>query len=407
MKISQLDAALNRYEMALAVLQNANGKPSDKVILDVLIARDALQLAFSEIIGTSQEKLLTVIQLDSRLKKQAQSITQAVELADWRASFNPPEAAWWWFLDALSPPFSSFDWLWNALTVTSLTASLSLVVDISSRFLTSAPGFLGSLGVISPSVLTLLTVGGVLTEAGRIGIEKALSRLGIKQYLWQEVKFGLSLLLFLSLVGFRVSLPRISTYFNQQGVKNYETGEWSSALSDYERSLSLYPDNEKAHYNLGRLYEDLQDLDKARTQYRLAAQNNFDAAYNDLARLYIQDKKFSEAVFLLLKGLDRVKTDNVLKYVLLKNLGWARLGQKRYAEAENHLREAIALDQTSAAAHCLLAQVLEGKRALKSARQEWEICLRYANPVNDSQEDNWIEMARQGLERKEDNNAAK
>ena len=251
------------------------------------------------------------------------------------AVFNPPNEYWWWFLD-LSHPLNRFDWIWNALTVTSLTASISLVIDISSRFLTGQPGFLSSLAVISPSVLTLLTAGGVLTGAGRTGIEKALSHIGVKQFLWQEVKLGLSGLLLLSLIAFRASLPQISGYFNQWGLHKYRTGDWASAQSDYERALSLDAENAEAHYNLGRLAEDLNDLDKARTQYRLAAQSGFGAAYNDLGRLYIQDKKFSEAVFLLLKlkEMEQVKTDNKLKYAGLKNLGWARLGQQSYIEAE-------------------------------------------------------------------------
>jgi Tfp pilus assembly protein PilF len=409
MTILQLEAALNRYETALSVLKEADNNPSDEAILGVLLARDAVRVALADITEIPQEKLLFITELDSCLKKQSRLIAQAIQLCDWCASFNPPKESWWWFFEAPSHRLDRFDWVWNTLTVTSLTASISLVVDISSRFLTGQPGFFGSLAVISPSVLTLLTAGGVLTEAGRTGIEKALSRLGVKYYLWQEVKLGLSGLLLLSLIAFRASLPQISGYFNQRGLYNYTTGDWASAQSDYERALSLDSENAEAHYNLGRLAEDLNDLDKARTQYRLAAQSGLGAAYNDLGRLYIQEKKFSEAVFLLLKlkEMDQVQTDRKLNYALLKNLGWARLGQQRYIEAENHLREAIALDKFRASAHCLLAQVLEGKRDSKSAIKEWETCLGYANPHDDPQEDTWVQMARQRLDRKESKNAPK
>ncbi|NEP27465.1 tetratricopeptide repeat protein, partial [Moorena sp. SIO3I6] len=297
------------------------------------------------------------------------------------------------------------DWLWNALTVTSLTASVSLVVDISSRFLTTSLGFIGSFAVISQSALTLLTAGGILTKAGRTGVEEIISRLGIPKYLWQEVKLVLSGVLLLSLIGFRASLPLISGYVNERGLDNYLEGDWSSAQSNYERALSLNPDNAEAHYNLGSLYEDLQELDKARTQYRLAAQGGLDAAYNELGRLYIQDKKYSQAVSLLLKGLDTVtETDTETKYALLKNLGWARLKKGRYADAETYLREAIELDkilqqkfnQTPAAAHCLLAQVME-KKDPENALAEWEICLGYAD-VRNPDEDTWVGMARERVD---------
>jgi tetratricopeptide (TPR) repeat protein len=359
-----------------------------------------------------EANLIAVILLDSRLKKQAELITQTVELVNWRASFNPPNDYWWWFLETPTHRLDHFDWGWNALTVASLTASLSLVVDISSRFVSGDPGFLGSFAVISQAALTLLTAGGVLTEAGRNGIEKILSRLGIKKYLWQEVKLSLSGVLLLSLVGFRASLPLISSYFNEQGLDNYIEGDWSSAQSDYERALSLDPDNAEAHYNLGRLYEDLQELDKAMTQYRLAAQGGLDAAYNDLGRIYIQNEKYSQAASLLLKGLEIVQEgDAQTQYALLKNLGWARLKQGRYADAETHLREAIELDktlkQTPAAAHCLLAQVLEEdkekKKDLDNALKEWEICLGYAN-IRNPEEDAWYGMASKRLDSQDKRN---
>jgi len=257
---------------------------------------------------------------------------------------------------------------------------------------------LGSFAVISQSVLMLLTTGGVLTEAGRKGIEEVLSQLGIKKYLWQEVKLGLSVVLLFLLIGFRASLPQIAAYFNERGLNKYLDGNWSSAQSDYELALALNPDNAEAHYNLGRLYEDLEELDKARTQYRLAAQGDLDAGYNELARLYIKSKKYSEAASLLSRGLELASDeDKETRYALWKNLGWAQLGQKRYAEAESSLREAISLDQTRASAHCLLAQVLEGKGAPKSALMEWETCLRYADPRY-SEEYDWIEKARQRID---------
>lgn len=398
--MTSLQLALDFYEDAVTEIEKSGEHLSSELIVKVMIARDSVQAALTDISQIPQDKLIKVIELDSRLKKQAGLITQTVELTEWCASFNPPKEAWWWFLEAPTHRLDHFDWLWNALIVISLTASFSLVVDISSRFLGGGGSldFLGSFAVISQGALALLTAGSVLTEAGRTAIEKTLSRFGIKKYLWQEFKLLLSGLLLLFLIGFRASLPRISAYFNKQGLEHYLAGEWSSAMSDYERSLSLNPENAEAHYNLGRLYEDLQDLKKAQSHYRLAAQNDLDVAYIALGRLYVKDKKYSEGVSLLLQSLDRVKDDNEVKYALLKNLGWARLQQGRYAEAENNLREAIALNNTKAEPHCLLAQVLEKQKAPKSALIEWETCLQYATGRNPD-EDAWIGIARQRIDR--------
>lgn len=90
---------------------------------------------------------------------------------------------------------------------------------------------------------------------------------------------------------------------------------------------------------------------------------------------------------------------------MLKNFGWARLGQARYAEAESRLREAIRLKPDRSPAYCLLAQVREKQndpfnklRAPPGCTEAWEKCLKYANTQN-PEEDAWVGMARKELKR--------
>lgn len=337
-----LDEAIELYQKELAVLEE-NSELSEKQILRVLIARDRLQAAFNDLTQTSDEQLLQVIELDTRLKQQAHKINQIAELANWRTSLNIPVTSWWWFLQSPSHPLDNWDWLWNALTVASLTVSLTLVTrDIFTRFLIGGTGFLNSFAVISQSVLTLLTVGGVLTEAGRKGVEQTLSRFGIKTYLWQETKFGLSALLLLSLICFKASLPEIANYFNEQGLKHYQASQLNKAISNYELAISLDPNNAKAHHNLGRVYELLRDISKAQTEYKLAVQGDMALASNDLARLYLLENKPGEAMSVLFRAkdlepqLDQIlsEEDKLLMYEIRKNLGWARFEQKRYTDAK-------------------------------------------------------------------------
>jgi len=402
MKISPLDSDLNHFDTVLTTLEETVDNSSSEIILSVLIARDAIQVSLNDVSQIPQDKIIKIIELDRRLKKQANTITETGELEDWRTTLHPPKEHWWWFMKPPVHQLDRLDWLWNALTVTSLTASVSLVVDISSRFLSGGPSFLGSFAVTFQSVLTLLTAGGVLTQAGRTGIDKILLGLGIKKYLWREIQFGLSGVLLLLLIGFRSSLPKISDKFLEKGVDNYRKGDWSSAMSDYEQALSLYPDNAKAHYRLGHLHEKLQEFKKAQTQYRLAVQGGFNLAYNRLAGLYIQKKKYSQAVPLLLKGLDKVqKNEHENQYAFSTNLGWARFKQERYEEAEAHLRNAIFhsknLEPTRAAPHCLLAQVLEKNKGIDSSLSEWHLCIGYADPKN-PYEDAWWNMGNQHID---------
>jgi len=118
---------------------------------------------------------------------------------------------------------------------------------------------------------------------------------------------------------------------------------------------------------------------------------------------------------LLFRGLNRaemqaeaLKEDHSFystQYSLYKNLGWARLQQARYSEAEGPLRAAIGLLQrpeaeaeihNPASAHCLLAQVLEQQGDAAAIRQAWEACYQLGRRSN-PEEDAWMFQACQRL----------
>jgi len=193
--------------------------------------------------------------------------------------------------------------------------------------------------------------------------------------------------------------PKISEaapeIYNNRGLENYLAERLPQAISDFSKALELDPDFAETHYNLGSLYEDLRDFDRARSEYRLAMLGGLTAAYNNLARLYILEKDYAAAVGLLLKGLKLAQLDGE-KSALQKNLGWARLGQGRYAEAKAELLTAIDLDRKQASAYGLLAQALEGLGEKVEALVAWENCLRYASSYRPD-EDTWIDLARQRL----------
>lgn len=193
--------------------------------------------------------------------------------------------------------------------------------------------------------------------------------------------------------------PKISEaapeIYNDRGLENYLAQRLPQAISDFSKALELDPDFAETHYNLGSLYEDLRDFDRACSEYRLAMLGGLTAAYNNLARLYILEKDYAAAVGLLLKGLKLAQLD-AEKSALQKNLGWARLEQGRYAEAKAELLTAIDLDRKQASAYGLLAQALEGLGEKVEALVAWENCLRYASSYRPD-EDTWIDLARQRL----------
>ncbi|MEH2269994.1 MAG: tetratricopeptide repeat protein [Nostoc sp.] len=396
MTVSDLVSAVKQYELTLTALEAAvTTHPSPQQVIDILMARDEVYAVRTAKTQTDKESLMMVISLDERLKKQSELITKLVKLADWRAIVHPPVEAWWWFLEPPTNKWDKFDWLWSAGSVTLLTASLSLVVDISSRFLTGVPDTLGAFTITTQSVLTLLAAGGALTKTGQETIERFLISLNIPKHFQNEVKFGFAFLLFLCLFSFRFSLPKIAIFYYNQGEQNYKANRLASAQSNYSRAIKLNPEDLKTHHRLGQLYERLQDFDRARAEYQIAVYGDFGKGYNNLARLYILDKKYTAAIALLTEAQKVTKDsqDKELKYGLLKNLGWALLEQKVYVEAENNLREAISLASDSAPAYCLMAQIRERQNDKKNALLEWEKCLAFATEYN-ADEYAWVRMAK-------------
>lgn len=207
-------------------------------------------------------------------------------------------------------------------------------------------------------------------------------------------------LLLLALITWRLLSPRIAVWYNNQGaIALHEAGHLQSAREYFRQAIYFKPDYPEAHYNLGLLYEEWLDFERAQEEYELAAKGGLDAAHNNLSRSYIRDGNYTAAVYWLKRGLELAQDEKV-RYYMLKNLGWARLGQARYAEAESHLREAIRLNPDRAPAYCLLAQVRE-KQNQSEAHSAWEKCLKYADSRNPDEEV-WIGMAREELKRQGD-----
>jgi tetratricopeptide (TPR) repeat protein len=429
----RLDHSLERYETALGCLK-AELTPSKEQILEVLLARDALQSALVEQGMLGSTNWDGVNKLDEQLKALAGKVYQVTDLPHWRALVKDKdkEESWWWFLPVTQQEGNK-DWLLNALSVTFLTISLGLVSNLGPRFWSGGLDVFSSVGIAGQSVLTLLAAGGVLTKTGREGIERALTRWKLPKQDWQRYVCGVSFGLMVAPIGVYLLLPTIADYYTQQGKRDYKAGQWVSAQRNLQRAILVHPDHAEAHLEMGVLHEDLQELDKAKSEYRIAMQAGNAAAFTNLARLSILDKdnKVNAIISLLHQAEIMARTPDSggitkeFKYALQKNRGWVRLDQKRYADAKAELLQAQKLIPEKAAAHCLLAQVLnkqnkpsiptqeELMRALMSGqvlnkqnkssnptqeaeRQAWKACQKHAQS-SVPEEDVWIDQAKKCL----------
>lgn len=397
-----LESALKRYATALDDLDHKAPQIDAAIVLEVLLARNDVSEAASRLSAPPPELMFQIVQLDERLKPHGEAIAQTVNLPAWRDSLKPPDSAWWWTFHKPErlDPRDRIDWLWSALSIACLTGAVSLLGDISSRFLTGGPDTFGAIAISVQGVLTALAGGGALTRVGKETTQTILTKLNIPRYFWAEVTAVFSFLVLVMLIGFRLSLPMISAIYTATGTRHYNEGRFTSAALDYERSLKLYPNNATSNYWLGRLYEELNQIDTAQKQYQVAVQANFVPAYNNLARLYILDGKNEAAVSLILRGQALTDDPQVL-FFMNKNLGWARFQQERFPEAEAALLDARSLSQDAGLAEradvaCLLAQVYDAIGDTDRALTEWETCLSFANPEV-PEEDLWLNVARQKL----------
>ena len=403
---SELYFALVRYQKALEYLESSEVSLCKEKALEILSARDALQKVLKTQDPVAGDILSHVMALDSGLKDNPGRILKVLNLADCRESLPAPAQDWWWHLDR-----KQVNWLIRGLTVITWTGSLGLLANIASRFLTGGVGVLGAAAVVFPSLLTLLKAKSELTEAGREGLEKFIAKLGIPQYHQEGAKFGSLVGLGGLLLLFWLALPLISEVYNEQGNKNHVQRELGTAEENYLRAIALNPDNVDAHYNLGNLYEDLQQFDKARTEYLLAVKGDVPEAYNNLARLLIKKKEYPQAVALLNKGILQANQQDSfpeVKYNLFKNLGWAKFqqGSDLDTEAEQALNTAIGIASNPdvakyllnrGSAYCLLAQVLQRQKN-PEAIQQWQQCCQLASTLNPD-EDTWLNLAHKNLKK--------
>lgn len=414
---------LSDYRLALECLKSSEKELLPDRVIDVLVKRDSLQSLLSEPSKLTASELKEIESLDRSLKEQKNVILQVPNLDALRSLIKPPESNWWWYF---SSRWDNWDWLWNGLTIAALTVSLSLVVNTSSRILSGGANSENTLYVVGQSVLTLMAGGGALTQVGQKSYEKILIQLHIPKEFWQETSCILSWMLMGSLLGINAALPSWAHKVNRNGLENFDNKRIESAKADFQRAIAMRPNYGEAYYNLGWLYEELNDLDKAKMQYEVAVQSDpqrFDSAItyvkalNNLGRLYILKKEYGTAVHLLRKGFDRFnalglqdrdgknmsKEQRDVYYSLYKNLGWARLMQESYDVAEARLKMAIKIDTNRSSAHCLLAQVVDAKFPQEPAKSLdlWRTCIAVVTPrdLAKPEEDEWSALANKQIEK--------
>ena len=162
--------------------------------------------------------------------------------------------------------------------------------------------------------------------------------------------------------------PERAEYVYNLGVQLAAAGETDAAIAAYERAAAMTPDP-RPHNNLGLIYEERGDYEKARRCYldALRIAPEFTLAYANLGNLLVKEGQLEEARQMYQKGLETNPEDaglhNALGYLL------ARLGETDLARA--HYREALAVAPEFALAHNNLGNLLKAQGKLAEAAKAY------------------------------------
>lgn len=379
---STVEAALRAYREAVEDLPRERHESAPARVMRALLARSHLAESMSTAGASLGGATLThVLELDERLKSSAAVLEELVGkavLASWRETVRPPADAWWWSLDErAAAQRREHGVLWLLFGGMLVTVSLSLSAEISQRFLSGGPDFLGVFSTLLQALFTL-AAGGTFTEHGSKWLERVLSRRAIRHGHRPVWRLGLGLALLGAVVALRLSLPAIAGLYDGWGQEFFDQRQdYPGAREHFQRAVALDPSSAQAHYHLAVTSEELLDPKQAIREYELARMlgSTWPQVYNNLARLYLRGGQYEKALRLL-EQAERQQggRDAHFAYALPKNRGWARLGLGLYLQARIDLERALSVQPEAIAAHCLLAQVLEKQDQKEEALGHWESC---------------------------------
>lgn len=142
------------------------------------------------------------------------------------------------------------------------------------------------------------------------------------------------------------------------GIAFLNEGNAPKALQELTKAEAADPTDHEILNALALAYWSKREMGLAEQKFKKAAEINpdYSEAHNNLGALYIEQKRFDEAIPALQKALSNVFYATQER--ALVNLGWAYYKSGRLPEAESRLREAVKMSPNFALAHKNLGVLL-------------------------------------------------
>ena len=163
-----------------------------------------------------------------------------------------------------------------------------------------------------------------------------------------------------------------------------KAGNLPAAYRELQRSLKLDPENYVTHNNLALTYF-ARDLFEKSEEHFLAAitlKTNYSEARNNLGRLYVELKRYSEAIEILKDVVGDLTYPSPEKVYV--NLGVAYMRSGHAKSAENQFAKAIRLNRKFCQAHNNYGQALIKRKHYEKAASALDkaikVCKNYDEP---------------------------
>ncbi|AFY38365.1 hypothetical protein Lepto7376_2065 [[Leptolyngbya] sp. PCC 7376] len=300
--------ALDRYNKAITTLESTI-RPSWEMILEVLLARDIVEEYNSSAVPEAIAR--QIIDLDQRLKRQRVAIAKGNQLASWRKSLKGGGGEWWWHLKPTllggdDDNVSLFDWVWTAAAVGLLGLAATFMTTTTQALVQPVNGAVISDAVqngtlIAQGAALIAGAGGALTKNGQKAIENVLASLRLPPNWNSRFAFGFSAVIFLGAYGTNVNLPKLGIWYQSRGDQFARQGDYLQALREYRQATKFYrkaAPKAALSLSLGKVYEQLGQLEKAQEQYETGVETENTEATIRLARVMLlqglQDASWTE-----------------------------------------------------------------------------------------------------------------
>ncbi len=227
----------------------------------------------------------------------------------------------------------SFSFFWCVITIMPYASFIPLT-DLVSEHRTYLPN-IGFFIVVSTGLAALLTSKKRLIYLSFIlAILISASMLTLKRnFIWQSE-------IFLWEDAVKKAPVHIKS-INALGVAYMSAGENDKARSVFQKGLNIDPFNHKFHTNMGIIFKNNGDLDRAEEQFKLAALISKEyLAFINLGSIYLERDLYYQAIQEFNKAL-RYKPDSYLSYFYLGN---AYNDLKDYKNALQHFEKSVELN---------------------------------------------------------------